>query len=141
MFSFAVKSLKTLRQTSKMSSIKMNEIDTLKLMKNIDTFIFDLDGVIWRGDVLIDGVEETLNKLRLIGKRIFFVTNNSTKSRTGLVEKFSNLGLHINYDEIFSSSFAASAYLEKNPLPLGKCAPFINIFLIKIFIKYLLIYK
>lgn len=131
MFSFAIKSFKSSIQTSTMStSIKMKHVDTKKLMANIDTFIFDLDGVIWRGDVLIDGVEETLNKLRILGKRIFFVTNNSTKSRIGLVEKFTKLGLNINYDEIFSSSFAASAYLKLNPLPIGNIYLFIFIKLI-----------
>lgn len=52
-----------------------------ELLDQVDVFIFDCDGVIWRGDSLIDGIPETLEKLRSAGKRMFFVTNNSTKSR------------------------------------------------------------
>lgn len=52
-----------------------------KLMEKTDVFIFDCDGVIWKGDSLIDGVPGVLDKLRGMGKKIFFVTNNSTKSR------------------------------------------------------------
>merc|ERR1719487_3191510 len=51
--------------------------------------------------------------LRAAGKKIFFVTNNSTKSRKGYLGKFTSLGLDVNAEEIFSSSFAAAAYLEQ----------------------------
>ena len=44
---------------------------------------------------------------------MFFVTNNSTKSRAGYKKKFDKLGLNIPAEEIFSSSFAAAAYLEQ----------------------------
>jgi phosphoglycolate phosphatase len=40
------------------------------------------------------------------------VTNNSTKSRAGYMKKFTGLGLDVKAEEIFSSSFAAAAYLE-----------------------------
>lgn len=43
---------------------------------------------------------------------MFFVTNNSTKSRKGYKKKFDSLGLDIPAEEIFSSSFAAAAYFE-----------------------------
>jgi phosphoglycolate phosphatase len=66
-----------------------------------------------QGDSLIDGIPETLEKLRQAGKKMFFVTNNSTKSRAGYKKKFDGLGLNIPAEEIFSSSFAAAAYLEQ----------------------------
>lgn len=44
---------------------------------------------------------------------MYFVTNNSTKSRAGYKKKFDSLGLDIPAEEIFSSSFAAAAYLEQ----------------------------
>ena len=93
-----------------------------KLLEKTDCFIFDCDGVIWKGDSVIPGIPETLAKLREAGKKIFFVTNNSTKSRKGYLGKFKSLGLDVEAEEIFSSSFAAAAYLEQNPLPAGKKA-------------------
>lgn len=66
-----------------------------------------------QGDSLIDGIPETLARLRALGKKMFFVTNNSTKSRAGYKKKFTSLGLDIPAEEIFSSSFAAAAYLEQ----------------------------
>jgi phosphoglycolate phosphatase len=92
-----------------------------ELLNSTSVFLFDCDGVIWLGDKLIAGVPETLDYLRSIGKRCFFVTNNSTKSRAGYVKKFTSLGLKISPEEIFSSSFAAAAYLEsKNFKATGK---------------------
>eukprot|EP01038_Epipyxis_sp_PR26KG_P011213 gene11213-15044_t len=91
-----------------------------KLIEGTDVFIFDCDGVIWKGDSIIAGVPDVLDKLRALGKMIFFVTNNSTKSRKGYLKKFTELGLKVKPEEIFSSSFAAAAYFEQNPLAEGK---------------------
>lgn len=83
------------------------------LLSGVDIFIFDCDGVIWLGDSCIAGIPNVLDKLREAGKTLFFVTNNSTKSRAGYKSKFTELGLDVKPEEIFSSSFAAAAYLEK----------------------------
>lgn len=87
--------------------------EAAKLIDTVDVFIFDCDGVIWKGDSLIAGVPEILDMLRKAGKKIFFVTNNSTKSRKGYKGKFTSLGLDVQDEEIFSSSFAAAAYMEQ----------------------------
>lgn len=84
-----------------------------QMLDKTDVFIFDCDGVIWKGDSLIEGIPSVLDRLRAAGKRIFFVTNNSTKSRKGYKKKFDSLGLNVEPEEIFSSSFAAAAYLEQ----------------------------
>nr|KJB19191.1 hypothetical protein B456_003G088000 [Gossypium raimondii] len=91
-----------------------------ELIASVETFIFDCDGVIWKGDKLIDGVPETLDMLRSKGKRLVFVTNNSTKSRKQYGKKFETLGLNVNEEEIFASSFAAAAYLKSINFPKDK---------------------
>ncbi|GAB5371976.1 hypothetical protein AAMO2058_001626000 [Amorphochlora amoebiformis] len=93
---------------------KVDSIDKAKdLLDSVDTIIFDCDGVIWKGDTLIDGIPETLDFLRQQGKTIYFVTNNARKSRAGFKKKFDDLGLSISSEEILSSAFAAAAYLDK----------------------------
>ncbi|KAF7002339.1 hypothetical protein CFC21_017843 [Triticum aestivum] len=94
--------------------------DAEALIDSVETFIFDCDGVIWKGDKLIDGVPETLDLLRSKGKRLVFVTNNSTKSRKQYGKKFETLGLSVNEEEIFASSFAAAAYLQSIDFPKDK---------------------
>jgi phosphoglycolate phosphatase len=94
--------------------------DKKALIEKVDCFIFDCDGVIWKGDSLIEGVPETLDFLRSQGKQLVFVTNNSTKSRAGYLKKFTGLGLNVSAEEIYSSSYAAAAYLEATNFPTDK---------------------
>ncbi|XP_071921062.1 phosphoglycolate phosphatase 2 [Coffea arabica] len=94
--------------------------DVKDLLHSVDAFLFDCDGVIWRGDVLIDGVRDTLDMLRSMGKKLVFVTNNSTKSRRQYAKKFHSLGITVTEDEIFSSSFAAAMFLKVNDFPKEK---------------------
>ena len=87
--------------------------DSQGLIESSDVFIFDCDGVIWRGDSLIPGADKAIEYLRSCNKSIYFVTNNSTKSRHALLSKFSQLGIATQPSEILSSSFAAAIYLLK----------------------------
>eukprot|EP00931_Biecheleriopsis_adriatica_P062435 TRINITY_DN37621_c0_g1_i1.p1 TRINITY_DN37621_c0_g1~~TRINITY_DN37621_c0_g1_i1.p1 ORF type:complete len:343 (+),score=82.47 TRINITY_DN37621_c0_g1_i1:123-1151(+) len=94
-------------------SSRLSEKDRAELLEQVDLFVFDCDGVIWRGDTLIEGVKETLEFLRRLGKTLVFVTNNSTRSRKQYAAKFLKLGLDwVREENIFASSFAAAAYLS-----------------------------
>ncbi|XVF28079.1 hypothetical protein REPUB_Repub14bG0164500 [Reevesia pubescens] len=95
----------------------LDGVNVRALLDSVDAFLFDCDGVIWKGDKLIDGVPQTLDMLRSKGKKLVFVTNNSTKSRAQYANKFRSLGLSVTQDEIFSSSFAAAMYLKVNHFP------------------------
>ncbi|XP_077222954.1 phosphoglycolate phosphatase 2-like [Tasmannia lanceolata] len=90
------------------------------LFDSVEAFLFDCDGVIWKGDKLIEGVPHTLELLRSRGKRLVFITNNSTKSRKQYAKKFQMLGLTVREEEIFCSSFAAAMYLKCNDFPREK---------------------
>ncbi|GMP75906.1 hypothetical protein CsSME_00032827 [Camellia sinensis var. sinensis] len=90
------------------------------LLHSVDAFLFDCDGVIWKGDKLIDGVPQTLQMLRSKGKKLVFVTNNSTKSRRHYAKKFHSLGISVSEEEIFSSSFAAAMFLKVHDFPREK---------------------
>jgi len=111
--SFGVRMMTSSSSSSLRANVNRLTEPSKVLMDTTDVFIFDCDGVIWRGDSLIEGIPETLEKLRDAGKKIFFVTNNSTKSRAGYKKKFDGLGLDVKAEEIFSSSFAAAAYFEQ----------------------------
>lgn len=96
---------------------KLNLDSAKDMLDNTQAFIFDCDGVIWRGDKLIEGIPETLEALSAAGKKRIFVTNNSTKSREGYLKKFQSLGLNVKAEEIYSSSYAAAAYLKRTNFP------------------------
>ncbi|CAN0890886.1 Phosphoglycolate phosphatase 2 [Linum grandiflorum] len=98
----------------------LNPHTAQSLVDSVEAFLFDCDGVIWKGEKLIDGVSQTLDLLRSKGKKLVFVTNNSTKSRRQYAAKFHSLGISVSEDEIFSSSFAAAMYLKVNEFPPEK---------------------
>jgi len=83
-----------------------------ELLNKYDTWMFDCDGVLWRGDGLIDGAVEVLKILRSQKKRVLFVTNNATKSRSNYKKKFDGLGIEAHVDEVFGSAYAAAVYLS-----------------------------
>lgn len=81
------------------------------LLAELDCLLFDCDGVLWRGNEAIPRAVEALHVFRAAGKRLLFVTNNSSKSRAQYVAKFQGLGLDVRAEEIVSSSYTAAAYL------------------------------
>lgn len=56
------------------------------------------------------------NCLRLIGvegKRVVFVTNNSTKSRQDYQKKLTGMGIPSSVEEIFASAYSAAIYISR----------------------------
>ncbi|POY71769.1 hypothetical protein BMF94_5130 [Rhodotorula taiwanensis] len=86
--------------------------DYRTLVDRYDVFLFDCDGVIWEGDHVIGKAKETLQFLRKEGKRVFFVTNNATKSRKANKGKFDKMGIQCEEKEIFTSASASANYLK-----------------------------
>jgi len=78
--------------------------------------IFDLDGTIYLGDILIDNVLETINKLKKNNYKIIFFTNNSTKTREEVCFKLVNLGIKTTINEIYTSSYATAKYLSEKQI-------------------------
>lgn len=82
-------------------------------LERIDAFLFDCDGVLWRGDEMIPGASKLVAFLREQGKKVLFVTNNSTKSRATYVEKMKNMGISTSKNDIITSASATASYLSR----------------------------
>lgn len=93
---------------SKLTNAKQVEL----FLEQYDTFLFDCDGVLWLGNHLLPHVNETLELLRSRGKKLVFVTNNSTKSRQAYTKKFAKFGITVTANEIFGSAYSAAVYLD-----------------------------
>ena len=85
-------------------------------MREYRGYIFDMDGVLYRGDTPIPGAVETLSRLRRHGKRLVFVSNNSTRAREDYAERIRELGLPIAEEEVIPATYATARYLaERHP--------------------------
>ena len=76
-----------------------------------DGFVFDVDGVLCRGETLIPQADEAIERLRRGGKRVIFISNNSTKSREEYVAKFTTLGIPVSVEDLVLSTFATAQYV------------------------------
>ena len=78
----------------------------------MEAFLFDCDGVLFRGTNVIAGAPELVERLNALGKKVLFVTNNATKSRQDNVEKLTSMGIPARGPEqVICSSFSAARYL------------------------------
>lgn len=75
--------------------------------------------MLWRGQDLIPNAVEALHAFRAAGKRLLFVTNNSSKSRQEYVEKFKALGIDVSAQEVRGSAErgAGTRWQQLGPQP------------------------
>lgn len=76
-----------------------------------DGYIFDLDGTIYLGDILLPGAPELLAALRAEGRKIAFLSNNPTRTREQYVDKLRGFGLEAELSEVVNSSHVMVQWL------------------------------
>ncbi|KAI4834785.1 4-nitrophenylphosphatase [Plasmodium brasilianum] len=97
-------------------------MDAKDFLQKFKVFFFDCDGVLWRGNEVIKGAVEVIEKLLKENKKVYFITNNSTKSRATLLDKFHKLGFtNVKKENILCTSYAIAKYfIEKEEYATGK---------------------
>lgn len=83
-------------------------------LKKIEVFLFDMDGTLNMGDVAIAGAMDTLKFLDKKGKRICFVTNNSSKSKYDYFYKMKKMGYDAKLEQIITSGMATAQYISRH---------------------------
>ena len=84
------------------------------IIKNIQLFLFDMDGTLYLGDRLFDFTKELLLKIRQSGADYLFMTNNSSKSVSAYIEKLERLGIKSVKEDFITSSQATVYFLKKH---------------------------
>ena len=77
-----------------------------------DSFLLDLDGVLYRGDRPITKVPETIQALRAMGKRLAFVTNNSSRTPEAVVAHLGSVGVDAAPREVETSALTTATILR-----------------------------
>ena len=85
-----------------------------RFLDRYDTFMFDCDGVLWRNDHVtpIPRINDAIQKLQSLNKRILYVTNNSIVSRGSLQRKFLSHGFESPLENIFGNGYSAAVFLK-----------------------------
>lgn len=82
------------------------------VMEGVKNYLIDLDGVILRGDTLIAGAAEFIQRLRDQGIPFLIFTNNSQYTPRDLQVRLHHMGLDVPPEAIFTSALATAQFLN-----------------------------
>jgi len=86
-----------------------------RLLKDKTLFLFDLDGVFYRGKesrVKVGGTQ-AVEAIRKGGKKLLILTNNSTDSAATVHSRLIGFGIPVKKDEVLTSGLLTAQYLEQ----------------------------
>jgi 4-nitrophenyl phosphatase len=83
-------------------------------------FIFDMDGVLYRGKAALPGVADLFNALTLRGVKFLLATNNSMAIPATYVARMVEMGVEVDESQVQTSSTVTRDFL-KDELPEGSC--------------------
>ncbi len=81
-------------------------------LRSKDGYICDMDGVIYHGNRLLNGVKEFVDWLYKENKRFLFLTNASERSPKELQQKLLRLGLEVDESHFYTSALATAKFIH-----------------------------
>jgi len=82
-------------------------------MHALQAAVVDLDGTVWRGDTLIEGVREGLDALHEAGLDVVFVTNGTDIRAETFADRLAAVGLSPGLGEVITAGSATAAYVAR----------------------------
>lgn len=80
---------------------------------NKDVYVFDLDGTVYIEDNPIEGVSNVINCLRSQNKKLFFLSNNSSKSKEVYIDRLQSMDINATNDEVILSTDSVIKFLNQ----------------------------
>lgn len=93
-------------------------ITTDALADDFDSFLVDLDGVVYVGPAEIPGAGETLSQLTASGRRVCFVTNNASRTPQEVADHLTSLSVPATPADVLTSAQAGAALIARQ-VPAG----------------------
>ena len=84
----------------------------MKEVLNKKGFICDMDGVIYHGNRILDGVLEFVKWLQDNNKEFVFLTNSPERTPHELSMKLARMGLDVDADHFYTSAMATAEFLS-----------------------------
>jgi len=83
-------------------------------MKDVSGFMIDMDGTVYKGNDVIKGAPEFIERLKKSKTPFVFLTNNSSSYREYYLNKLLRMGFDVTIDDILTSTTATIGYLMKH---------------------------
>jgi 4-nitrophenyl phosphatase len=81
------------------------------ILPGIRHLIIDMDGVLWRGDTPVDGLEAFFAFLHQQHVDFVLATNNASRTPEEYADKLARFGVEVSTERILTSALVAAAYL------------------------------
>jgi HAD superfamily hydrolase (TIGR01450 family) len=85
---------------------------TLPRAREGDTWVIDLDGVVWLAGEPVPGSADAVRRLRDSGAAVLFASNNSSPTISELIARLERVGIPARPDELVTSAQAAASMIE-----------------------------
>ena len=96
-----------------MARNNMRTNEAIELINAKKGFICDMDGVVYKGDMILPGVVEFVAWLEKNEKKFLFLTNASERSPLELRQKLLRMGLDIAEEHFYTSALATAKFLSR----------------------------
>lgn len=93
----------------------------MRLLDKYRAFAVDLDGVIWRGEELLEGGVAGLKAIIEASKPFLLLTNNGSYEPTRVTGRLAQAGLAVTPEQLLTSTIVARSWIVQNGLE-GKAA-------------------
>jgi len=90
----------------------MTKKQMLERIRSKTGFICDMDGVIYHGNKILDGVKEFVTWLKDEDKKFVFLTNSSERTLKELQDKLTRMGLDVGPEHFYTSALATATFLQ-----------------------------
>lgn len=84
-------------------------------LKEIDTYLIDLDGTLYRGRDVIEDAPAFVAWLQRTQRKFLYVTNNSSRRPEDVAAHLRELGIPAEADDVLTSSQVAAQYIREQP--------------------------
>lgn len=112
-----------------------NRAEALARLEKVKCFVLDMDGTFYLDTEIIPGSLEFYHGMLNSGRKILFLTNNSSHDAEHYVERLRNMGVPVEPDMIYTSGMATAQYLNR-AYPGAKVYLMGNEFLVREFERY-----
>jgi HAD superfamily hydrolase (TIGR01450 family) len=77
-----------------------------------DGYVFDLDGTVYLGDALLPGAADAIARVRALGRRTVFLSNNPTRDPQMYADKLEGLGIPAPLEDIVNPVVTVPRWLR-----------------------------
>jgi len=90
---------------------EIHDVNARKRLRSAKAWIFDMDGVLYRGAEALPGVRELFGALELRERPFMLATNNSMSTADEYVKKLQSMEIDVSPSNILTSALATRDYL------------------------------